>query len=61
MLAPDPRRMVVVAAHRVHAGRGTSRDGGFERRMQTAELAYIRSSRAAQTVLAENYVGLPLT
>ncbi len=33
---------------------------GFDRRMQLAELAYIRSSRAAQTVLAENYVGLPL-
>ncbi|MDZ4376385.1 MAG: 4-hydroxybenzoate 3-monooxygenase [Phenylobacterium sp.] len=33
---------------------------GFDRRMQTAELAYIRGSRAAQTVLAENYVGLPL-
>jgi p-hydroxybenzoate 3-monooxygenase len=34
---------------------------GFDRRMQTAELAYIRGSRAAQMVLAENYVGLPLT
>jgi p-hydroxybenzoate 3-monooxygenase len=33
---------------------------GFDRRMQEAELAYIRDSRAAQTVLAENYVGLPL-
>ena len=33
---------------------------GFDRRMQTAELAYIRGSRAAQTVMAENYVGLPL-
>ncbi|WP_407523278.1 4-hydroxybenzoate 3-monooxygenase [Methylobacterium oryzisoli] len=32
----------------------------FARRMQVAELAYIRESRAAQTVLAENYVGLPL-
>lgn len=32
----------------------------FERKMQLAELAYIRTSRAAQTVLAENYVGLPL-
>jgi p-hydroxybenzoate 3-monooxygenase len=31
----------------------------FERRAQTAELAYLASSRAAQTVLAENYVGLP--
>jgi p-hydroxybenzoate 3-monooxygenase len=33
----------------------------FDRRMQVAELAYIRGSRAAQTTLAENYVGLPLT
>jgi p-hydroxybenzoate 3-monooxygenase len=33
---------------------------GFDRRIQTAELAYLRSSRAAQTALAENYVGLPL-
>jgi p-hydroxybenzoate 3-monooxygenase len=32
----------------------------FERKMQVAELAYIRHSRAAQTTLAENYVGLPL-
>jgi p-hydroxybenzoate 3-monooxygenase len=34
--------------------------GPLERRMQAAELTYIRGSRAAQTVLAENYVGLPL-
>jgi p-hydroxybenzoate 3-monooxygenase len=33
---------------------------GFDRKAQLAELAYIRSSRAAQTTLAENYVGLPL-
>jgi p-hydroxybenzoate 3-monooxygenase len=32
----------------------------FARKMQLAELDYIRSSRAAQTTLAENYVGLPL-
>jgi len=32
----------------------------FARRMQMAELDYIRSSRAAQITLAENYVGLPL-
>jgi p-hydroxybenzoate 3-monooxygenase len=32
----------------------------FARRMQIAELDYIRHSRAAQTVLAENYVGLAL-
>jgi p-hydroxybenzoate 3-monooxygenase len=31
----------------------------FERRAQQAELAYIESSVAAQTALAENYVGLP--
>jgi p-hydroxybenzoate 3-monooxygenase len=35
-------------------------DGPFERRMQIAELDYIQSSTAAQTTLAENYVGLPL-
>ena len=33
----------------------------FARRMQLAELDYIRSSRAAQTTLAENYVGLPVS
>ena len=33
---------------------------GFSRRIQTAELEYLRGSRAAQTVLAENYVGLPI-
>jgi p-hydroxybenzoate 3-monooxygenase len=32
----------------------------FERRAQAAELAYLASSRAAQTTLAENYVGLAL-
>ncbi len=32
----------------------------FDRKMQVAELEYIRSSRAAQATLAENYVGLPL-
>jgi p-hydroxybenzoate 3-monooxygenase len=35
--------------------------GPFERRIQVAELNYIRQSVAAQTTLAENYVGLPLT
>jgi p-hydroxybenzoate 3-monooxygenase len=35
-------------------------DGPFERRMQIAELDYIASSVAAQTSIAENYVGLPL-
>jgi p-hydroxybenzoate 3-monooxygenase len=33
-------------------------DGAFERAMQQAELDYIASSTAAQTSLAENYVGL---
>jgi p-hydroxybenzoate 3-monooxygenase len=32
----------------------------FEKRMQDAEFDYIRNSVAAQTTLAENYVGLPL-
>jgi p-hydroxybenzoate 3-monooxygenase len=31
---------------------------GFERRLQLAQLAYVTSSRAAATSLAENYVGL---
>ena len=35
-------------------------DGPFERAMQLAELDYIASSRAAQTSIAENYVGLPV-
>ncbi len=35
-------------------------DGPFERRMQIAELDYIANSVAAQTSIAENYVGLPL-
>lgn len=35
-------------------------DGSFERRMQVAELEYIAGSVAAQTSIAENYVGLPL-
>ena len=35
-------------------------DGPFERAMQVAELEYIASSRAAQTSIAENYVGLPV-
>jgi p-hydroxybenzoate 3-monooxygenase len=35
-------------------------DGAFERRMQNAELDYISNSEAAQAMIAENYVGLPL-
>jgi p-hydroxybenzoate 3-monooxygenase len=33
---------------------------GFGQRMQEAELDYLVGSRAASTVLSENYVGLPL-
>ncbi len=35
-------------------------DGSFERAMQVAELDYIDTSRAAQSSIAENYVGLPV-
>lgn len=35
-------------------------DGPFERAMQRAELDYIASSVAAQTSIAENYMGLPV-
>jgi p-hydroxybenzoate 3-monooxygenase len=35
-------------------------EGPFERAMQVAELDYIASSTAAQTAIAENYVGLPI-
>ena len=34
--------------------------GAFERRMQVAELDYLRTSPRAQASFAENYVGLPL-
>ncbi len=34
-------------------------DGPFGEKIQQAELEYLFSSRAAQTALAENYVGLP--
>ena len=34
--------------------------GGFEQRIQDAELGYIVQSKAASTALAENYVGLPM-
>ncbi|MBI5255610.1 MAG: 4-hydroxybenzoate 3-monooxygenase [Burkholderiales bacterium] len=34
--------------------------GSFGERMQQAELAYLFGSTAAMTVLAENYVGLPM-
>jgi p-hydroxybenzoate 3-monooxygenase len=35
-------------------------DGAFEHRMQRAEIDYVAASRAMQTAIAENYVGLPL-
>lgn len=35
-------------------------DTPFEQAMQRAELDYVASSRAAQTSIAENYVGLPV-
>jgi p-hydroxybenzoate 3-monooxygenase len=35
-------------------------DNAFDRRRQLAELEYVAASKAAQTALAENYVGLPL-
>ena len=35
--------------------------GSFDHKMQVAELDYLLGSQAAMTVLAENYVGLPLT
>jgi len=34
-------------------------EDGFAHRIHLAELAYVTSSRAASTALAENYVGLP--
>jgi p-hydroxybenzoate 3-monooxygenase len=34
-------------------------DGAFDRRVQRAEFDYLAGSVAAQTALAENYVGLP--
>jgi p-hydroxybenzoate 3-monooxygenase len=34
--------------------------GEFDRKMQVAELNYIAGSKAAQTTIAENYIGLPL-
>lgn len=35
-------------------------DGAFDLRMQQTELDYLATSPAAQTAMAENYVGLPL-
>jgi p-hydroxybenzoate 3-monooxygenase len=32
----------------------------FKHRLQLAELDYVTHSRAAETSLAENYVGLPM-
>ena len=39
--------------HRFHG------EDSFHRKLQLAQLAYVASSRAAATSLAENYVGLP--
>jgi p-hydroxybenzoate 3-monooxygenase len=39
--------------HRLHD------EASFEAQMQVAELDYLAGSRAAQTAMAENYVGLP--
>jgi len=36
-----------------------SENGTFDNRLQKTEIEYLFSSRAAQVVLAENYVGLP--
>ncbi len=44
--------------HRFPEAAGSS--GRFGHKMQMAELAYLCSSPAAMTALAENYVGLPL-
>jgi p-hydroxybenzoate 3-monooxygenase len=41
----------------LHADPGMS---PYDRQLQRAQLRYVMSSRAAQTSLAENYVGLPL-
>jgi p-hydroxybenzoate 3-monooxygenase len=35
-------------------------ESSFDRRRQLSDLGYITSSRAASTMLAEQYVGLPL-
>ena len=35
-------------------------DADFDRRMQLAELDYMTSSEAGLTMIAENYVGLPV-
>ena len=41
--------------------RGAQRSvGGFQHRLQLAQLRYLTTSKAAATTLAENYVGLPL-
>jgi len=36
-------------------------DDTFRRPLQLSELAFVTSSRAAATALAENYVGLPFS
>ncbi|WP_289296609.1 4-hydroxybenzoate 3-monooxygenase [uncultured Reyranella sp.] len=44
---------LTLAMHKLHP------EHSFEAGMQRAEIDYLASSRAAQTVFAENYVGLP--
>ncbi|WP_439613816.1 4-hydroxybenzoate 3-monooxygenase [Reyranella sp.] len=44
---------LTLAMHKLHP------EHSFEAEMQRAEIDYLASSRAAQTVFAENYVGLP--
>ena len=51
-------RAVFVVADEPHPS--LSAHGRFDRQMQLAELEYLRSSRAARSAFAENYVGLPL-
>jgi hypothetical protein len=36
-----------------------SGDVGVRRRMQVAEIDFLRTNEAAQTAMAQNYVGLP--
>ncbi len=36
-------------------------DGGFDRRVQLAELEYMTGSEAGRKVIADNYVGLPVS
>ena len=46
--------------HIINAQMFRASDGAFENLMQKAELDHVATSQAMQTVIAENYVGLPL-